>query len=439
MNDLFTSFAASSKEEWIAILQKELKGESIDKLQKVNKVEEIAFPSYFHKTDSASNQSDPGQLPYTRGIQSSSNDWSIATPFWIDDEVTTNKQLLNALMSGSTALVIHAKNEATIDFNQLLSEVGMEYIHTTFYAKNIQQVTDFLKYANNKPVSIVCEDSEGLISIALKLKPSNTKLFVIDASKVQTAGSTTWQELAIALAEGHEMLVRLMDNGLTIDDAAALIQFNFGIGNKYFFEVCKFKAFRMTWSKIIETYAPQHACSHAATISAQTTFINTSLKDPYTNLLRQTTEAMSAVVGGINSLCVYPYDWYATIQNLGFTNRMATNISLLLKEEAYLNIVIDPSGGSYALDNLVETIAERAWSSFQWIERNGGINSIPVCEQLKTEIAEKATMRIQAVADKSEKLIGINVFPNPEIIQNEWQTLPLSWKGLPSLVIEQTV
>ncbi|MCC6700347.1 MAG: hypothetical protein IT221_02420 [Fluviicola sp.] len=439
MNDLFTSFATTTKEEWVALLQKELKGEPLDKLQKINKVEEIAFPSYFHKEDASNPQSDPGQLPYTRGIQSQSNEWHIATPFWIENEANTNKQVLTALMSGTTAIVLHARNADAIDFNTLLKAIGMEYIHTTLHAKTIQQVREFIAFAGKHPITIAFDDSSALSDLAVSGISSSCKLFTVDASKAQAAGGTTWQEVAIALAEGHEILVELMDKGLSIDNAAAMIQFNFGIGNKYFFELCKFKAFRTAWSRIIETYSPQHACSHAATISAQTTFIHTSLKDPYTNLLRQTTEAMSAVVGGVNSLSIYPYDWYATTQNTMFTNRMATNISLLLKEESYLNVVIDPAGGSYALDNLTETIAERAWSSFQWIERNGGIKTESVRTQLSTEILEKANMRVQAVSDKTEKLIGINVFPNPEVINNQWQTLPSAWNGLPSLVIEQTV
>lgn len=439
MNDLFTSFTPTSKEEWVALLQKELKGEPLDKLQKINKIEEIAFPSYFHKEDASDQQADPGQLPYTRGIQSQTNDWHIATPFRVENEKTTNQLVLSALMNGSTAIILHATNQHEINFTDLLNDVGMEYIHTTFYAKNIQQVNAFLAYANQYPISIVFNDTQALIQLAATTAFSSCKLFTVDASKVQAAGGTTWQELAIALAEGHEIIVSLMDAGLTIDQAAALIQFNFGIGNKYFFELSKFKAFRTAWARIIETYIPEHACSHAATICARTTFLHTSLNDPYTNLLRQTTEAMSAVLGGIQQLSIYPYDWHAAHQHPTFTNRMATNISLLLKEESYLNVVIDPAGGSYALDNLADTIAERAWSSFQWIERNGGINSESVRTQLTSEILEKAHMRIQAVAEKTEKLIGINVFPNPEKIQNEWKKLPKAWNGLPTLVIEQTL
>jgi methylmalonyl-CoA mutase len=156
-------------------------------------------------------------------------------------------------------------------------------------------------------------------------------------------------------------------------------------------------------------------------------------------LLRQTTEALSAVIGGIQSLVIYPYDWMSTEPNESFTRRMATNISLLLKEESYLDKVIDPAGGSYAIEMLTKEIAERTWAEFQRIERHGGISNAEIREELTQEIAAKSDLRKQAVADKLEKLIGINIFPNPESVTAEWTTLPAAWNGLPTLVLEKVL
>ena len=256
---------------------------------------------------------------------------------------------------------------------------------------------------------------------------------------VQQAGGTTWQELSIALAEGHELLVKQLEQGIDCDSAASAIHFTFGIGSKYFFELAKIRAFRTCWAQIVSAYSPEYPASMAATITARTGFLNVSLKDPYTNLLRQTTEAMSAVLGGIQHLNIQPYDWYSTNPNTGFTRRMATNISLLLKEESYLQIVLDPAGGSYAIDALTETIAERAWSSFQWIERNGTISNPEVRKTLAAEIEEKAALRTSEIADKTEKRIGINIFPNPVAVTNSWTELPACWNNLKPLILEQTL
>jgi methylmalonyl-CoA mutase len=437
MNDLFSSFQASSKEEWIALLKKELKGESIDSLNKINRVEEIAFPSYFHSEDQKIQFSDPGLAPYTRGIQAKNNDWTIATTFRITDLKETNAEIITALMAGTDHLVLEAINADSIDFNVLLNEVGLSFIHTTFKAKSVEQISQFLTYTKDASVLIEYADNDALLK-AIIPKP-NLHFLHVDASLVQQAGGTTWQELSIALAEGHELLVKQLDQGIDCDTAAAAIHFTFGIGSKYFFEVAKFRAFRTCWLQIVSAYSPKHTCSLAATITARTGFLNISLKDPYTNLLRQTTEAMSAVLGGIQHLNIQPYDWYSNESNTQFTRRMATNISLLLKEESYLNVVLDPAGGSYALDSLTETIAERAWSSFQWIERNGSISNSEVRKTLTTEIKEKAAMRISEIADKTEKRIGINIFPNPEEITADWMELPTCWNNLKPLILEQTL
>ena len=214
MNDLFSSFQASSKEEWIAILKKELKGESIDTLNKINRVEEITFPSYFHSEDQKKAFSDPGLAPYTRGIQPKNNDWTIATSFRISDVKETNKEIIAALMSGTDHLVLEAMNSEPIDFAVLLNEVGLSFIHTTFKAKSIEQLTRFLDFVKEAPVLIEYADNHELLKSVNPSQHPKTKLFQVDASSVQQAGGTSWQELSIALAEGHDLLVKQLDLGL---------------------------------------------------------------------------------------------------------------------------------------------------------------------------------------------------------------------------------
>lgn len=437
MSDLFSNFSPASLSEWEAVLLKELKGEPIEKLHKINKIEEIAFPAYVHKDAVQTAFSDPGAPPFTRGNQCDSNDWHVATPFRISDVKKNNTEILHALMHGTTALVLEAENGDPIDFRVLLNEVGLEYIHTTLHAQSLDQVRAFLDYAQGAPTAVLFADNRSLIPLVTSA--ANCRLFTIQGNLVQAAGGSTWQELSIALAEGHDLLVDMLDQGISIDQAASCIRFQFGLGNKFFFEVAKFRAFRSAWARIVSAYEPEHAHAGAASITAVSGFLHTSLKDPYTNLLRQTTEALSAVVGGIDSLVLYPYDWYAAQSNTPFTRRMATNISLLLKEESYLDKVIDPAGGSYAIELLTQEIAERTWAEFQRIEREGGITNADLRAVLSQEISAKATLRQQAVADKSEKLIGINVFPNPETVDHTWKELPAAWNHLPTLVLENTL
>lgn len=436
MNNLFESFAPASKEEWIALLTKELKGESIHVLQKTDPIEEISFPSYIHRSDAVQEFSDPGQFPYTRSAKTSNNEWRIATPFICGDEKTTNKEILESLLSGTEHVVIEANHSNPIDFDTLLKEVDLNYCWVTLTAQTKEQVMAFLSFTKGIHSRVHYSNNNELVDL-VSLASDDCKLMTIDAYAVQQAGGTTWQEIGIAMAEGHEMLVTLLDQGIELNRAVSFIQFQFGIGNKYFFELAKFRAFRTCWSKIVETYSDSSDMVPAPTIVAKTGFVNVSLKDPYTNLLRQTTEALSAAVSGIDDLIIQPYDWYSSEANLTFSRRMATNISLLLKEESYIHHVIDPAGGAYALDQLTETIAERAWSEFQFIERNGGIQSPPSIEALKQAISEKATMRIDAIQAKKDKRIGINIFPNPEKVTASWLKMPQAWGGLNAINLEQ--
>jgi methylmalonyl-CoA mutase len=286
---------------------------------------------------------------------------------------------------------------------------------------------------------MVCEFNQALLAKKELFSNTNLRPYGVNAYAAQQAGASTWQELAIALATGHELLVQQLDAGVAIDQAANAIHFVLGIGNNYFFEISKIRAFRSVWAQVVNAYEPKTESAKKAIITAQTGFVRVSLKDPYTNLLRQTTEGMSAVIGGVFQLVIQPYDWHATPQKTDFTRRMATNISLLLKEESYMHHVIDPAGGAYAIDNLTVAIAERTWSEFQWIEKNGGIEKTEVVAHLKASISEKASLRLEKVQSKTDKIIGINSFENPDKSDYQWQTIPTAWKGLSSLIIDKLV
>ena len=121
------------------------------------------------------------------------------------------------------------------------------------------------------------------------------------------------------------------------------------------------------WSNVIAAYSPQHRCSHNVTVHAFITHMNKSVKDPYTNLLRQTTEVMSAVNGGINSVCVLPYDLYTSKGASELAQRMALNMTNILKEESYFDMVCDALGGSYSLENVQDILTDSAWKTFQKI------------------------------------------------------------------------
>lgn len=435
MNNLFEAFTGTTKEAWIELLQKELKGASPDLLQKIDPIEEIAFPSYFHRSDAAPDFSDPGKFPYSRGYHTQSNNWRITSSFACQNPKSCNQEILDSLMTGTEHIMLETEGSDT-DFNVVLDQVELDFVIVSLVSNSYDQVKRFLEFTGGKNTRILYQGNQADLFDLIPLVKSGSRLFTIDAFQVQQAGATTWQEIGIALAEGHELLVQLLDAGFEAANVVELIQFQLGIDSNYFFQLSKIRAFRMCWSKIVATYASE-AVAVNTTILVKSGFINISLKDPYTNLLRQTTEALSSAVAGVDDLLIQPYDHYSSLPKTSFTRRMATNISLLLKEESYIHLVVDPTGGSYALDNLTDTVAERAWSLFQEIERAGGISNPGMCKNLQEEITEKANRRVQALKDKSIKRIGINIFPNPDQTEGTWTSLPGAWNGLPTLNLEQ--
>lgn len=430
MAETATIFPDTSKEEWIGILTKELKGASIDTLTKHDEIEGLSYPSYFHKTDQLAAFSDPGLAPYVRGTRNSINEWLISCPVYFredSNEEELNKFVLDQLMKGSTALYIVVETERTIDFKKLLNEVQFEFIYTSLEAKTTDQLDSFRTLVGNFPSSAFCSGK------------NNSDQIVIDAYTAQQAGANSVQQLVVALGEGHDAIVKKLEAGETIDEACKNIQFNFGIGTKYLIEVAKFRAFRWCWATLIEAYKPEHNCTSSARILAKSGFTHMSLHDPYTNLLRLTTQAMSAVNGGVDELVLQPYDAYSTEFNPLFTQRMVTNISLLLQEESYLAQVKDVAGGSYALDFFTKELASKAWARFQAIEAKGGLSDEVNRVALSIDIKETAELRVTRLKEKKDKLIGVNVFPNPKTEMGRWQEMPVAWNGLPTLLLEKSL
>ncbi len=430
------TFPPTTKAEWEAILLKELKGAPIETLLKTDEVEELSYSSFQHRSDAHVRYSDPGLAPFTRGGNAATNEWLIGKAFYWrtnTNAVELNREILSQLMKGTTAITIIAECETTIPFETILNEVGLEYVRTSLKAATKDQAQQFVTFLGDHPGAVEIAHGEQLPSTGA------CKTVTVNGYAVQQAGGTTWQEIAIALAEGHDALVNLLDSGVSVDDALSRFNVVLGVGTHYFAEVAKFRAFRMCWANMVAAYQPQNESSKLPHVSVKTGFTHISLKDPYTNLLRQTTQAMSAIIGGTDELILQPYDAYSSQQNPEFTQRMATNISLLLQEESYLSYVVDAAGGAYAFDSLTNAIAEKAWNLFREIESGGGISNHEVHANLSASILAKARLRTERIQLKKDKLIGVNVFPNPTTESAEWLSVPRAWNDLPTLILEQTV
>jgi len=224
----------------------------------------------------------------------------------------------------------------------------------------------------------------------------------IRADELAEAGANAVEQLGFALAAGVERLTALAATG-TVDEAARSIEFVYSIGSTYFLEIAKLRAARLLWAQAVAAFGPKEEHSALARIHARTTRLNKSVYDRNTNLLRVTTEALSAAVGGCDQLTVEPF---------GFDPHLAVNVGRILRHEAHVDAVADPAGGSYYVEALTDSLARAAWKLFQQVETAGGyskaVESGTVAKALETSRAKLQ----KAVASRYRTLVGVNNFPD---------------------------
>jgi methylmalonyl-CoA mutase len=224
----------------------------------------------------------------------------------------------------------------------------------------------------------------------------------VRADLVLEAGADAIQQLGIALACGVEKLTRLCEDR-PVDIAAREIEFVFAVGSTYFFEIAKLRAARVLWARAVAAFAPSDLDSCRMKLQVRTSRLNKSICDPYTNVLRVTTEAMSAAIGGCETLTVQPF---------GFDEHLALGVQRVLAEEAHLNAVADPAGGSYYIEALTASLAREAWKLFQRIEAGGGYTQAVKAGWLAEEIAKTRAAREKAVSSRRKALVGVNNYPD---------------------------
>lgn len=260
-----------------------------------------------------------------------------------------------------------------------------------------------------KDTSPIISQAKGLVE-TLAGYP-HFQCIAVNSVMLNNSGAYIYQELGYALAWGNEYLNRLVEAGVPVDLAAKKIRFNFGISSNYFMEIAKFRAARMLWADIVKAYNPACDCACKMTAHAETSSFNLTLFDAHVNLLRTQTETMSAAIAGVNSITVTPFDKTYETPN-EFSERIARNQQLLLKEESHMNRIVDPAGGSYYIENLTVAIAQQAWNLFLQVEDEGGMVKAVQAGSVQATINASNKARHEAVSKRKEILLGTNQYPN---------------------------
>lgn len=439
---LFDMFPPISTEEWMAKINADLKGADFNK-KLVWRTNEGFNVMPFYRAEDLEKLTHlgtlPGQFPYVRGTRTN-NDWLIRQDI-IDGDTAEqlNAAAKHALDRGVDSIgfnVCHKMDAEAI--KTLLNGIDLKKTEINFNCcpcdsvRVAETVVAYIK-ANNlendfrgsisfnpfrRPLKKGLPLENDYVQTAKTLLETvkdipHLRCLSVDSFMLGNAGAYITQELGCALAWGTQYLTALTDAGLDAGQVAARIKFNMNISSNYFMEIAKFRAARMLWAEIVKAFEPKavNCCCSKMKVHAVTSQFNQTIYDAHVNLLRSMTETMSAALAGVDSIETLPFDLQYQKPD-EFSERIARNQQIMLREESHLNKVVDPAGGSYYVETLTASIAEVAWDIFNRIIDAGGFYKEVENGNIQKAVNESGVKRHTDVARRKEILLGTNQYPN---------------------------
>ncbi len=415
---LFKEFDEVSAKEWKQKIQIDLKGADYNNTLIWKNIEGIDVKPFYHQDDFKNEIST---------IQRHPNYWNITQKIFIDDETIANHLIIDAINRGAEAVILTSEKEFDIAtaFKNFPFESSSIYFNLKFLSEEFYS-TLFHFFSDKKATYYFNIDIIGNLAktgnwyynlkkdhaiLSTIIQKNNTKnIFSIDGTLFQNAGANMTQQLAYCLAQANEYLNYFQNVIQTEqkDKESPLITFNLAVGTNYFFEIAKIRSLRNLYATLANEYGVSTDCHIITTPSKR----NKTVYDYNVNLLRTTTENMSAILGGADSICSLAYDSIYHKSN-EFGERIARNQLLILKEESNFKTLGNPSEGSYYIESITNQLSEKALQLFKNIEENGGF-----LKQLKEGTIQR---KIKESAQKEQKLfdagtlelLGTNIHINP--------------------------
>ncbi len=443
--NLFSEFPQITKEAWLNQVTKDLKGKDFKETLVWQSLEGFAINPYYAEEDL---KNIPIKAIQEAQKNDSSTSWQNRSLIPYTNAKDTNLLIINYLKNGVNEITIDfgTTNISEQDLIRLLNNIKLS--ETPIYFKtphrealltNLKKfihyqpkggfVTDFLSKSFSSESTII--DKDAWESTKNTITQTNEypafRAITVESHAFHNAGANAVQELAFTLASAVNYLDKLTNLGLSIEQIIPKIEFSISIGTNYFVEIAKLRALRYLWSKIGESYNATLFASNCALHCQTSSFYDATLS-PYTNMLRATTEAMSATMGGCDSLTVLAYDSVLGLEeksDLG--ERIAKNVSILMKEEAHLDKTNDPSAGSYYIESLTYKLATTAWDLFLKVEKMGGIEEAFEQGFIQDEIEKSYQSKVKSLQN-GKIMVGVNKFrmeaenqekPNKELVFNE--------------------
>ena len=438
---LFTEFTAPTAQEWLDKIQVDLKGADFNKKLVWRTNEGFNMQPFYRREDVLKLKTPdalPGEFPFVRGNKKDNNEWYVRQDIKVTDAKEANAKALDVLNKGVDSLGFKFGGDSvSAEFVETLLEgIECECVELNFstcqrrsleLAKILVAYFEKKGYDKEKIVGSIDwdpmhrivmrgKDVTAVLAVAPEIVETlkdfpNFRCVAVNAGALNNAGAYIVQELGYALAWGNEYLNQLVEAGVEPTLAARKIKFNLGISENYFMEIAKFRAARLLWAEIVKQYEPKCDCACKMCVNATTTSYNMTVFDSYVNLLRTQTETMSAALAGVHSIVVNPFDAaYETPTD--FSERIARNQQLLLKEESHFDKVVDPSAGSYFIEELTTSLADVAWKLFLKIEEEGGFLAAIKAGTVQDDINATNEKRHKDAAQRKEFILGTNQFPN---------------------------
>lgn len=459
---LMDGFPPATYDDWRAVVERDLKGAPFEKKLVTRTPEGIEIQPMYLRADGeklAHLDTLPASGLNLRSSRASgyrAEAWDVAQSLPGARAAQVNRELRDALMRGQTAVNVKLDRSTRRgcnpgckctgregvslahlkDWNALLNEVVLEAVPVSFNATLSAPAIagQFYTYAKTRevelsqlkgsfgfdPLGALAESgsfkgewqttAKALASLAQYNVANAPGMAAADASGMpyHEAGASAVQELAFALAAAVEYMRALTAAGMEPDEAASQIRLVLGVGPTLFMEIAKFRAARVVWSRALKAFGAEKA---TPLIHARTGFYNKTKTDPYVNMLRTSTEAFSAVVGGCDSMEVGGFDEIIR-QPDTFSRRIARNTHTILREECNLDRVIDPAGGSWYIETLTSELAKLAWEQFQQVEGKGGMLKSLQEGYPQEEVAKTAAWRTKRLNSRASVLVGLNMYAN---------------------------
>ena len=410
-HSLFSEFDPIPSKQWKQKIQFELKGEDYNDTLIWNSPENIKVKPFYSGED----------LPDNLPINSNTNGFKIGQNIFVFDLEKSIERALESINRGADNIIFTIENEE-IDVAKLLEKLPLEtceiYFNLNFIS--VEYVSKIEAIAKSKNAKIYCnldpigqlakegnwfktpeKDNFETLNLISK-KVSQSSILSINSSLYQNAGANKVQELAYSLAHANEYLNR-------ITSINQPIVFKISVGTNYFFEIAKLRAYRILFNSIAKEYNPNLECHLLVTPTKR----NKTIYDYNVNMLRTTTECMSAIIGGADTITNLPYDALYHKDN-EFGDRIARNQLLILKNESYFDKVNNPADGTYYIENLTQQLAEKALILFKDIEANGGFLKQLNEGIIKRKIQESADKEQELFDSGKEVLLGTNKYPNKD-------------------------